>query len=212
MSSEDFQIRDYRPADAPALYDVCLKTGDAGADGSAMYAEHPDLLGAIYVGPYLELEPSLALVLEDGQGCSGYCLGAFDTASFHARFLTEWIPSWQRRHPLPSEPIHVDDSPMQRLVFELHHPSLYVPSDPGAYPSHLHIDLLPRAQGLGWGKRLMEVLLGRLRAMGSSGVHLGMAATNDRAGRFYRKLGFELLEEKGDTIYMGLRFKPREIP
>jgi len=211
MSSEDFQIRDYRPEDAPALYDVCLKTGDAGADASTMYARHPDLLGAIYVGPYLEFEPSLALVLEDGRGCCGYCLGALDTAKFQSRFLTEWIPSWQRRHPLPPHTTDADDSPMARLIVELHHPSLHIPGPPGVYSSHLHIDLLPRAQGIGWGKRLMDRLLERLKAMGSPGVHLGMAASNDRAGRFYRKLGFEMLEEKGDTIYMGLRFKSTEV-
>ena len=43
------------------------------------------------------------------------------------------------------------------------------------YPSHLHIDLLPRAQGQGHGRLLIESLLDLLRAEGSGGVHLGVS-------------------------------------
>jgi hypothetical protein len=43
-------------------------------------------------------------------------------------------------------------------------------------------------------------------------VHLGMSASNDRAYRFYTKLGFAELERQGEgddqTIYMGKRLKP----
>ena len=51
------------------------------------------------------------------------------------------------------------------------------------YPSHLHIDLLPRGQGQGHGRLLIESLLDLLRAGGSGGVHLGVSPTNLRAQR-----------------------------
>ena len=47
--------------------------------GRPLFTEDPDALGRIYVGPYLKYEPDLALVLEDGEGVCGYCLGAMDS-------------------------------------------------------------------------------------------------------------------------------------
>jgi ribosomal protein S18 acetylase RimI-like enzyme len=45
-----------------------------------------------------------------------------------------------------------------------------------------------------------------LRKKGAPGVHLGMAADNDRAYQFYRKLGFVELCRRGEgddgSIYM----------
>src|SRR5262249_39483616 len=59
-AAADVRIRDYRPADLPALYEVCLRTGDAGQDATALTRD-PTLLGEIYVGPYLAAAPGLAL-------------------------------------------------------------------------------------------------------------------------------------------------------
>ena len=87
--------------------------------------------------------------------------------------------------------------------------------DLGLYPSHLHIDLVPDAQGNGNGLRMMEALLDALRAKGSRGVFLQMHEGNTRARRFYAKLGFEQLtlgavasEGGGGTggeLYLGKR-------
>jgi ribosomal protein S18 acetylase RimI-like enzyme len=59
---------------------------------------------------------------------------------------------------------------------------------------------------------MMHELMRRLRASGSPGVHLGMSAHNDRAYRFYTKLGFAELARQGagddETIYMGKRLQP----
>ena len=73
------------------------------------------------------------------------------------------------------------------------------------YPSHLHIDLLEKAQGRGIGKAMMLLLLETLREQGSKGVHLGMGAQNDRAFIFYTKLGFTLLDKNDDEWTMGLK-------
>src|SRR5207244_9878389 len=52
-------IRPARSGDEPAAYYVCLKTGNHGEDGEALYREDPDALGRIFVGPYLAFEPDL---------------------------------------------------------------------------------------------------------------------------------------------------------
>ena len=47
----EFKIRKATPADREAAYWVCLKTGDHGDDGEALFTDDPDALGMIYVGP-----------------------------------------------------------------------------------------------------------------------------------------------------------------
>ena len=84
--------------------------------------------------------------------------------------------------------------------------------DPYAeYPSHLHIDLLDRAQGRGLGRRMMEMQMDQLRQRGSPGAHLGVSMVNTPAIGFYQKLGFKELLRVGEgqsgCIYMGKRLR-----
>jgi ribosomal protein S18 acetylase RimI-like enzyme len=78
------------------------------------------------------------------------------------------------------------------------------------FPSHLHIDLLPRVQRRGYGRRMLERLMDVLKRRGSPGAHLGLSARNARAFGFYRRLGFRELVRVGSggdaSIYMGLEF------
>jgi ribosomal protein S18 acetylase RimI-like enzyme len=69
-----------------------------------------------------------------------------------------------------------------------------------------HIDLLPEAQGRGWGARLMAALLAELAARGSNGIWIGLDNRNERARRFYTRLGFQPIEGAPDN-YLGLRFE-----
>ena len=73
------------------------------------------------------------------------------------------------------------------------------------YPSHLHIDLLPEAQGAGFGRVLIETLCGTLARMGSSGVYVGVAATNARAlallpARRVRRSGHDGWRGRGSAV------------
>jgi ribosomal protein S18 acetylase RimI-like enzyme len=207
MASEAI-IRDAHPADRDGAYYVCLKTGNYGGDGEPFYQDDPDALGRIYVGPYLEFEPDLALILEDEWGVAGYALGALDTRNFFGRYERQWRPRLCLEFPDPTgSPQHW--SRTQAVYHVYHHPDYFHPEPYGDYPSHVHIDLLPRAQGQGFGRRMMMQLLARLRDRGSPGVHLGMSAVNHRAYGFYRTLGFTELTRTGSgaesSIYMGLK-------
>ncbi len=202
------QIRDYRPGDEAAAYYVCLKTGDNGKDGEPFYPDDPDALGRIYVGPYLKFEPGLALVLEDDEGVAGYALGAMDSRRFYQRYEQEWRPTLCRDFPAPTGDAAAW-SRVEAVHYLYHHPDYTCPEPYAQYPSHLHIDLLPRAQGQGYGRRMIEQLVERIRAANSPGVHLGMSAVNDAAYRFYRALGFEELLRHGvgeeGSIYLGMK-------
>lgn len=183
----DLRIRPYEPADEPALYAICLRTGDHGRDATGQY-EDPRLLGHVYVGPYLALAPELVFVLDEGNGAVGYVLGAADTAEFERRCEAEWWPALRRRYP--DRPPASPRNPDQALLAMIHEPPSTSREVTARYPSHLHIDLLPAAQGRGYGRALIDRLLAALAAAGSTGVHLGVSRSNENAIGFYRRLGF----------------------
>lgn len=195
------RIRPARPDDAAALDDVCLRTGDGGRDATALYA-HPELLADVYLRPYLRLSPELAFALAgDDDVPVGYVVGVADTASFEAVCEDRWWPAVRARHPLGSaEP----GTPDARLVALVHEPPRTAADVVSRYPAHLHVDLLPEAQGAGHGRALLERLVAALRERDVRGVHLGVGAANPRARAFYHHLGFATLEEDEGGALLGL--------
>jgi len=191
-----------RPAtleDLPGAYRVCLLTGDAGEDASAQYRD-PDLLGHVYVGPYVVGQPDHALVVVDAEGVAGYCLAAPDTRAFEAWAEAAWWPPLRASYPILR-----DGSPDAALIRLIHAPALAPEALVREFPSHLHIDLLAAARGVGLGRDLVERQLASLRDHRSPGVHLEADATNGNAIAFYRHLGFAEVERFGDSVRMGLR-------
>lgn len=73
----------------------------------------------------------------------------------------------------------------------------------GRYPAHLHIDILPSHQGQRWGPKLMDALFTKLRDANVPGVHLGMAAANEGAGRFYARYGFKPFDDMNQNGQQG---------
>ncbi|MCA9837783.1 MAG: GNAT family N-acetyltransferase [Trueperaceae bacterium] len=196
-----FKIRLYQERDLAALYTICLKTGDSGQDATELYKD-PKLLGHLYAAPYAKLEPNLAFVLEDEQGVCGYILGALDSSLFYRRMVKEWLPGIlpQYENP-PGEWASLSrDEKIIRMLFQFDEAE-----DEDLvrdYPSHLHIDLLPRAQKQGQGKLLMMILLDALKVKGSRGVHLGLGIRNDNAFAFYKRMGFHEFKRTEGAIYM----------
>jgi ribosomal protein S18 acetylase RimI-like enzyme len=194
-------IRPAGPADEPALYEVCLRTGAEGEDATGIYAESR-LLGDIYLGPYLALEPHLAFVLDHGTPV-GYVLGARDTGEFDLRCEREWWPSLREQYPDP--PSGREWTPDERLHYLIHHPPQLAAAVLDEYPAHLHINVLPKAQGAGHGRRLITRLLDELRAIGAPGVHLVTGVTNRRAIGFYDRIGLHALHAHANAVVMGMR-------
>lgn len=196
------RIRPVRPEDGPALDRVCVLTGHAGTDATHLYRT-PTLLADVYLRPYLRYAPELALVLADDDDTPvGYVVGVADTAAFEDWCEARWWPPLQDLHPLDAPDRPEAD---QRLVRLIHHPEHHDPAVTDDYPAHLHVDLLPVAQGGGFGRRLLEGLFDALRARGVPGVHLGVGAANANARAFYEHLGFEVLEEDAGGALLGLR-------
>jgi len=194
-------IRLAEPTDLPGIRDVCLKTADAGKDGTPLY-QYPELLWAIYADPYLVFSPKTCFVVEDELGICGYTLAALDTAAMQEWASREWLPPFQQAYPLSlTQTCSQQD---QELLHLIHEPMPLLPFVEDN-PSHLHIDLLPRARKRGLGRQLIEKLLETLIALGSKGVHFGVDGQNLNAQAFYHHIGFEdLVVLPDNTRLMGM--------
>lgn len=194
-------VRKFQEEDRPGLYHICLATGDSGANAVHLY-DQKDMLGEIYVGPYLTFQPELSFTLIQ-DGVAGYALAALDTTSFEDTLSKEWWPLILDKYNGRS-PENFNERE-KNLFSYIQKPPLRPKEIVREYPSHLHIDLLEKAQGRGIGKAMMLLVLETLREQGSKGVHLGMGAQNARAFTFYTKLGFALLDKNDAEWTMGLK-------
>ena len=190
------RIRPFASADTDACYEICLRTGLAGGDARHLHTD-PRLLGEVWVGPYLAHAPELAFVVEDPEGVGGYVVGAADTAGFEKWAETSWWPPLRARYPVDRFPEGTADRDVTNLI---HTPLPMAPEITATHPAHLHIDLLPRLQGRGLGRLLLDRLFTGLRAAGAGAVHLGVSPENTGAIAFYERLGFEVLVG-GFTLY-----------
>ena len=189
------EIRAYAPRDLNALYDIALKTGDSGQDATELLKD-PKLVGHIYAAPYAVLCRECSFVVEDEIGVGGYIVGALDTSAFAVRCEAEWWPTLRVRYREPDGVPGPDWDPESHYAWLIHHPQFGSRKVIDAYPSHLHINLLPRMQGRDLGRRLITHWIQTVREIGSMGVHFGVSVANHRALKFYRQFGFtELAQE-----------------
>jgi ribosomal protein S18 acetylase RimI-like enzyme len=202
-------IRPYRDTDLRDVYDVCVRTADAGGDARGKY-HSDDLMPDLFAGPYVFLEPDFAFVLDDGQRAVGYVLGTPDTAAFARAYRERWIPRLAGRYPAPPDnpmPSGPPASPDDEMIALHYRPERLLWPGLDAYPAHLHIDLLPPFQGAGHGRALMETFYAAAARAGAPGVHLTVLAANTRAIGFYRHLGLRRLDpaEPGEShvVYLG---------
>ena len=180
------RIRPYRRGDEPALAEICLRTADAGADATGIFADD-DLWAEVFVLPYVSRHPAFAFVVEADDGrVVGYAVAAPDTRRFEDWFAGEWWPRFAERWPRPERELTRQDG---TLIYAYGRRAGAEPYG-DTHPAHLHIDLLPEMQGQGWGRRLIETVVEALRAEGVTGLHLVASADNVAALGFYDRLGF----------------------
>ena len=140
---------------------------------------------------------------------AGYILGALETRKFEADLETHWWPPLRARYADPPRDTRSDWTRDEWRAWQIHHPFATPDWLAGPYPSHLHIDLLPRLQGRGVGRQMIDHWLTRVRQLGSKGAHLGVGPANNRALRFYRACGWKKVEgdgsDRGKTAWFALR-------
>lgn len=178
----DLSIRPYRPSDRADTIDVCVRTGDAGGDARGRYSSDT-LLAEVFALPYVDREPELAWVVDDGERAIGYVLGTAHTADFVRWVREEVVPGFAQRWAGATG----EDAAVVAMGCD---PERMLVPEAAEYPAHLHIDLLPEAQGRGLGRELIETFCAALAARGVPGVHLTIDPANERAAAFYRAVGF----------------------
>ncbi|WP_144874147.1 GNAT family N-acetyltransferase [Microbacterium sp. 1.5R] len=196
------RIRPYRPSDRAALYEVCVKTADAGKDATGIFSDD-ELWGDLFAVPYVERHPDLAWVVEsDDERVIGYIVATDDTDAFQAWFRDEWWPALAAKYPRAADP----SSREEKMVEYGYRQAPGTDALAADHPAHLHIDLLPETQGQGLGRRLIETLFAELTRRGVSALHLGMDPKNTGAAAFYERLGMTPLPSAPGGQSYGVTF------
>ena len=188
--------------DLPSLLRICLKTSDAGADGSDLYTLK-ELVGDIYVTPYVLHQPEFAYLLEVDGTPAGYVLGVLDTAQFERDLAANYWPKAIRKYSQLQNALSESDKRLLDLLFNIKETTEDILSK---FPSHLHIDIVEAFQGKGYGKEMINHLLEELKISGSPGVHLHVSSKNLRARAFYKKLGFDEVSVFTDELILAIHF------
>lgn len=162
----------------------------------------------LWCRPYITLVPEWCHVLDDGSGKAvGYVICAPDTPEFVDRYRKEFFQVVAEHGISASEKLNGESElagEFKKLVFNPEHmlqgdyPALVK-----EYPAHLHIDILSSHQSQGWGEKMINILLSKLRTEHIPGIHLGMVANNDRAHKFYDRIGFVRFDGMNDKGEVG---------
>lgn len=195
-------IRPYRPSDRASLFEVCVRTADAGEDATGVFSDD-ELWGLLFAVPYVERHPDLAWVVEtDDERVIGYIVATDDTDAFEAWFRDEWWPQFADRFPAVAEP----ETREEKMLAYAYGRRPGAEPNAAEYPAHLHIDLLPETQGQGLGRELMRTLFDELARRGVKGLHLGMDPANTGAAAFYERLGMTPLPSAPGGQSYGVTF------
>ncbi|KAF8321140.1 acyl-CoA N-acyltransferase [Clavulina sp. PMI_390] len=197
-------IRPATPADEADVSRICLLTGNAGTTAESVYSI-PELIGLTYAVPYLHVPHTFSYVLvatptpshpsspnestgNAAERVIGYIIGTTDTLAYSAAALRDWWPVQAAKYPVETTPGNADD---KRLMGLFAKPDAYAEELVAKVPAHMHINILPEAQGTGWGRRLIDTAINHVRGAGGSAIFLGIDPRNDRARQFYKHVGFK---------------------
>lgn len=200
-------IRPYDPRDLARLREICVRTGAAGGDATGRWSSD-DLLPDLFVEPYTTFAPGWAFVVELDHVVQGYLVAVSSTPAFISWWRDTWTPWFATVYPRPGEP-YSEEEELVRRGFE---PEVLEIAELDEYPAHLHIDLLPAAQGRGWGSKLIGRLRSELADVGVPGVHVSLDPENVAARGFYERIGFrELPSSTPAAPLLGVPTRPERL-
>jgi ribosomal protein S18 acetylase RimI-like enzyme len=183
------EIRTFAETDRAELRELFGHAGE-GAPSASLWG-HEESEAAVYLVPYMDLEPeSLFVAVVDG-ALVGYLAGCLDSSRFPSE--RERMEKAIRRYRLFFRPrtavFFARGMVDSALAMVRREPTAGDFVDP-RWPAHLHINVARPARGTGAADGLMNGWLDRLRATGSPGCHLQTLVENTRAVRFFERMGF----------------------
>ena len=187
------RIRKYRPEDKERLRYICRETaGDYFKKSERLL----DAVPIIYSDYFTENEPeNIFVVTDDSDAAYGYIICSTDADGFMKKMRKTYIPRALRCH---TGMLPVCTGYMAAMV-----------RNGRANSTHLHIDILPELQHMGFGTQLIDELRNHLNRMGIKNLSVNTINRNESAYKFYMKYGF-----KENTHYFGSLYSltiPTEI-
>lgn len=187
-------MRGFVAADRGAVRDLFDRAG-ADSPVESLWGDR-DSEAAVYLDPYIDLEPESLFVAEQAGALVGYLTGCVDSSRFPGEDAR--LEAVIREHALLRRPraMRFFVRSLRDLLIARLRPTGESRDDVAAgvddprWPAHLHIAVLDRARGTGAADELMRCWLDRLRELGSPGCHLQTQVENVRAVRFFERAGF----------------------
>ena len=191
-SARDVVVRPYVHEDRAAVRHICFQTGYMGEPADFMWRDR-ESWADMFSGYYTDVEPDSAFVVEIDGSVSGYLLGAVDSSK-------AWNPGFVLGRHIVKRGIAFRPGTAKFVWRSMKDAIVDVGSrrvkvrdldfSDARWPSHLHIDLLPVARGMGAGRRLVDLWLTRLAEASIAGCHLQTMAENTGAIAFFEAVGF----------------------
>lgn len=184
-------IRKARKSDLKEVEYICRMTA---GEGSRRDEHRGRVVSKTYSSYYIEHDCDCCFVLTDDADLPvGYILCAPNAAKFKKIYKKKYVPeiySLSKRDGREAFFI-----PYSYMLFSK------------KYPAHLHINLMPDYQGVGYGSTLMRELFSELDRRRIRGVMLEVDSYNTGAVEFYKKHGFKVLFEAFGAILMGKKLQ-----
>ncbi|TGZ81835.1 hypothetical protein EX30DRAFT_395226 [Ascodesmis nigricans] len=187
------------------ISDICKETADNSWPDWAVH-----LLPYIFCHAHTLFHPSHCYVLWIPSSATpplhvaGYIVSTPNTNTFSTEWRRCYLPFLAQ---LSEGKTDGEYEWMQRFLTHdtYSNPETFLCDDAGIrerWPAHVHINLTVDWRGKGWGKKLIQVVFSKLKSERVRGVHLGVAADNEGAVRFYEKCGLRREKEDKDTVWM----------
>lgn len=202
------EIRRFAQTDRAELRELFTHAG-AGAPPASLWG-HKESEAAVYLDPYMDLEPdSLFVAVIDG-ALVGYLAGYLDSSTLPGE--SERMQKAIGMYRLMLRPTAVAffvRSAIDIAWAAVRRESTVGGVDDPRWPAHLHINVASAARGTGAAQVLMNRWFDRLEETGSPGCHLQTLSENTRAVRFFGRMGFT---KYGPTpLVPGLRHGGRRV-
>ena len=208
LSMDGMEIRTFGESDRAALSDLFGRAGEGSPSGSLW--GHEESEAAVYLTPYMDLEPdSLFIAVVDG-ALTGYLTGCLDSFAFPSE--TERMEQAMRKYRLifrARTAAFFARGLFDVAISAIRRQRTAADFDDARWPAHLHINVLPQVRGTGVGRALMTRWFERLMESGSRGCHLQTLVENNRAVLFFERMGFE---RHGPTpLVPGIRYRGKRL-
>ncbi len=204
----EVKVRPYHAGDRPAVRAIALATADRGRPGGWLFP-HPEVTADLLTRYYTDFEPPASWVAELDGRVVGYVAGSLYPRQHRRVMRRQVIPRavlwsvlrgglWHRRSWQWA----------WAATFTALRYGLPPTITEEEYPAHIHVNVLPLAQGRGVGKALAHCFLTHAAEAGCPGVYAKVRGDNQRARRFFAQLGFRPLLRYAWVFPEGKTYRP----